>query len=755
FFDFGPDSPGRLLVVVHHLAVDGVSWRILLEDLQTAYARLERGERPELPAKTTSFKQWAERLNQYARSEELRAGLTYWLDDARARVAPLPVDYRNGAGGNTEASARTVSVSLDGEETRALLQEVHEAYRTRINDVLLAALAQSFAAWTGSRNLLIDLEGHGREEIGGGLDVSRTVGWFTSVFPVRLDLEGAASPGEALKSVKEQLRRVPDKGIGYGLLRYLGGDPSVAEKLRALPPAEILFNYLGQFDQVWPESSPFGPANESAGPAHGPRNARSHLLEIDAKVIGGRLRIDWSFSENVHRRATVETLARGFRDALRSFISHCLSPEAGGRTPSDFPLARLDQRTLDRLLEGRRVVDVYPLSPMQGLFYTFGQAQSEVGFEQSCYTLRGRLDVPAFKRAWARVVERHPVLRTAFVSEGLGEPLQLVHERVELPWEEQDWRSLSLAGQEERLKYFMREDVGRGFDLSEAPLLRLSLLRVADDTYQFVWSHHHLQIDGWSWPLVFKEVSDFYEAFRRGEDIQLEPGRPYRDYVAWLGAQEDTSAAEVFWREELRGFAAPTTLAAGRALQSTDDDAEQDGELQLRLSAETTAALRALAREHQLTLNTIVQGAWALLLGGYSGRRDVVFGAAVAGRPAELAGVESMIGLFINNLPVRVRISPDDSLLGWLKRLQSRQAELRQFEHTPLSQIQEWSEVPGRLRLFESLVVFQNYVWDDASRRRLGASVEITNIHSPVRTNYPLTLMAVPDRELLLRIIYH
>jgi amino acid adenylation domain-containing protein/non-ribosomal peptide synthase protein (TIGR01720 family) len=346
-FHLGEAKPSRLLLTIHHLVVDGVSWRVLLEDLLLAYHQLNRGVALQLPPKTTSFKQWAERLSEYAQSGSLQPELDYWLAESRSTVVPLPVDYPAGA--NIQASSQTVAVSLSEEETRALLQEAPKAYHTQINDVLLTALAQACARWTGVRSLLIDLEGHGREELFEDVDLSRTVGWFTVVFPVLLELGEASGPGETLKTIKEQLRRVPNHGIGYGLLRYLSREKEIAEKLRARPQAQVSFNYLGQLDQVLPEPAPFGPAGEPTGPAHSPRGNRRYLLEVNGSVVGGQLRLFWTYSENVHRRSTIESLAQECVEALRLLIAHCQSPEAGGYTPSDFPLARLDEQKLSAL----------------------------------------------------------------------------------------------------------------------------------------------------------------------------------------------------------------------------------------------------------------------------------------------------------------------------------------------------------------------------------------------------------------------
>jgi amino acid adenylation domain-containing protein/non-ribosomal peptide synthase protein (TIGR01720 family) len=347
-FDRGPQKAARLLVAIHHLVVDTVSWRILLEDLHIVYQQLSSGRVIQLPPKTTSFKYWAEQLTEYAQSAGLRQELTYWLAEPRTQVSHLPVDYLEGA--NTVASACTVSVSLSNTETHALLHEVPRAYQTHINDLLLTALAQVLTQWTGVPTLVVDLEGHGREEIVEGVDLSHTVGWLTTIFPVLLQLEPNATPAEALKSVKEQLRCVPQRGIGYGVLRYLSRDKEISEKLRALPQAEVCFNYLGYEDQGVSGAGLFRRTQEASGPHRSLQGRRRYLLEINGRLIGGQLQLDWTYSECIHQRDTIEGLAQGFIKALRTLIVYCQSPEAGGYTPSDFPQMQLSQQELDALL---------------------------------------------------------------------------------------------------------------------------------------------------------------------------------------------------------------------------------------------------------------------------------------------------------------------------------------------------------------------------------------------------------------------
>ncbi|HLF28780.1 MAG TPA: amino acid adenylation domain-containing protein [Anaerolineae bacterium] len=431
-----------------------------------------------------------------------------------------------------------------------------------------------------------------------------------------------------------------------------------------------------------------------------------------------------------------------------------------GPASGSIPVVQFDRPEGDELFKvsgQENVEDAYPLTPMQAgmLFHTLYAPESGVYFEQLTCTLSGELNTAAFEQAWQQVVERHTSLRTAFRWEGQAEPFQIVYRRVRLPVEQHDWRELPADEQARRLASYLEADRTQGFDLSRPPLIRLALIHLNEDAYQFVWSHHHLLLDGWSLFLLLKEVFACYDAFSHGRGVQLETPRPYRDYIAWL-QQRNLSDAEVFWRHALQGFHAPAPLTVDRALA---DEAERPAgiagyaEQSIRLSSERTAALQQFSRQQRVTLNTLVQGAWALLLSRYSGQDDIVFGMTVSGRPAELRGVEEILGLFINTLPVRVRAPATGKLLPWLKELQAQQVELQQYEHSPLVQVQGWSEAPRGQPLFESLVVFENYPVDPALREA-GKSLKVDHVRVMEKTNYPITLIATPGAELSIQIDY-
>ncbi|GBD54387.1 non-ribosomal peptide synthetase [Microcystis aeruginosa NIES-298] len=347
FFALG--ESGKMLIVIHHLAVDGISWRIILEDFVTIYQQLENQKPLQLPPKTSSFKTWAEELQNYAKTPEFYAQFKYWLNREFPSICPLPLDRQGEAQSNIVAHAKTVSFTLTEEQTRLLLQEVPQAYNTQINDILLTALVQAFGHWTGNYGLLLDMEGHGRENVIESVNLSRTVGWFTSIFPVFLTLENLDHPGECLKSIKEQLRQIPNRGFDYGIGYYLNSDLTIQSPLKNYPKAQVSFNYLGQFTSHQIGEIGWKLSQESTGSIHSPLGQRSHLIAIHGIVVDGQLDMEWQYSENFHHQTTIKNLAAAYRDSLESLINHCLSVE-GGYTPSDFPDADLNQAELDELL---------------------------------------------------------------------------------------------------------------------------------------------------------------------------------------------------------------------------------------------------------------------------------------------------------------------------------------------------------------------------------------------------------------------
>ncbi|NWE20317.1 non-ribosomal peptide synthetase [Pseudomonas sp. P7548] len=751
----GPEGQQRLLIAIHHLVVDGVSWRVLLEDLQNVYRQLSDGQSVSLPAKTSALRDWAARLQAYAGSESLREELSVWQLQLAGPDAALPVARPQGSLRNRDAD--TVSVRLDAERTRQLLQQAPSAYRTQVNDLLLTALARVLCRWSGHASALIQLEGHGREALFDDIDLTRSVGWFTSAYPLRLTPQ--AGQGDSIKAIKEQLRGVPHKGLGYGVLRYLAED-GVKHAMAALPTAGITFNYLGQFDQSFGSDALFHPLDESAGLAHDPDAPLPNELSVDSQVYGGELVLRWTFSRERHDQHTIRELADAYLAELQGLVAHCLQDDAGGLTPSDFPLAHLTQLQLDALPVPAGVIeDVYPLTPMQEglLLHTLLEPGTGLYYMQDRYRINSALDPERFAQAWQAVIARHEALRASFCWNVGEDMLQVIHKPGSTPIEYLDWSNDPESEQEPRLQALLKAEREAGFDLLNQAPFHLRLIRVGAERYWFMMSNHHILIDAWCRSLLMNDFFEIYRALGEGRDAQLATPPRYRDYIAWLQRQ-NLNEARQWWQQNLQGFERTTPIPSDRPFMR--DHAGHGGmvvgDCYTRLDARDGAQLRELAQAHQLTVNTFAQAAWALVLRRLSGDRDVLFGVTVAGRPVEMPEMQRTVGLFINSIALRVKLPEDDqpcSVRQWLSSLLDSNMQLREYEYLPLVTIQEHSELPKGQPLFDSLFVFENApvevsVLDHAQ------SLNATSDSGRTHTNFPLTAVCYPGDDLGLHLSY-
>lgn len=774
WFDTGPDAPGRLLAVAHHLAVDEVSWQILLPDLRQAWEAVRRGDAPELAPVPTSLRTWSQRLVAAASEQARSAELPLWTSMLEGGDVPLgtrPPDPDRDVHG----TARALTYELPPEHTTPLLTTLPAAYHAGVEDVLLTALTLAVGAWrrergqgtdpdgTGpagtadrGRSILVDLEGHGRlEEIGEGLDLSRTVGWFTSLHPVRLHA-GASDPdlGAALKGIKEQLRAIPDRGLGYGLLRRL--NPHTAPVLAALPTPQLGFNYLGRVTA--PGDADWQPAAESdaLGAPADPGLSLPHTLEVTAATADGpggpRLITSLTWAGELLTEDDVRGLGEAWLDALRALAAHAAEPGAGGLTPSDVLPARVGQQELDGLeatWAGQGLADVLPLTPMQeGLLFhaRYDRAATDVYLVQLAVELTGAVDAAALRAASQSLVDRHASLRVAFTGTADGSPVQLVTERARAPWAELDLSGDDGAdGVDGRLAAFLARDRERRFDPADAPLLRFALLRLGGERHTVVFTLHHILIDGWSIPLLLRDLFALYAQHTGGDAADLATPVPVRDYYAWLAGQ-DTAAAAAAWRTAFAGLTGPTLLAPGADAAALPTLPRRTTE---ELSPELTAALTRQARACGLTLNTVVQGAWALLLAGLTGRRDVVFGATVSVRPPELPGVEEMVGALLSTVPVRVRLDEGGTLAQLLARVQNERAQLTPYDHLGGAAVQR---LAGLGPLFDASMVFQNYPDAESVATLPGTGLQVTGLHERDAYHYPLKLSAAPGDRLFMEI---
>ncbi|MFE2298932.1 amino acid adenylation domain-containing protein [Streptomyces sp. NPDC059445] len=763
----------RLLIVLHHLVVDGVSWRILLPDLVAAWQRVKSGLEPRPAGTGTSLRRWTHALAEEAATAGRVAELPFWqkmLAGDEPVLGTRPLDPAR----DVTSTVDTVRVQLPADVTATLLNTVPAVFGGGADDGLLAGLALALARWRRTRGLpaaatLVRLEGHGREEhLVPGADLSSTLGWFTAMYPVGLDLAGidladafAGGPaaGRAVKAVKEQLRAVPDHGMGYGLLRHLNA--RTTPELARLRRPQIGFNYLGK-------ASGADIPEELRGLGWAPDTTHRDLiaapdadmpvlsaLEINAVATdtgdGDELSAYFGFPTGVLSREDVTELAALWTQALTALARHATDPAAGGLTPSDAPLVTVGQTEIDAW-EARfgKLATIWPTTPAQsGILFQakLAGASFDPYHIQLVFHLSGTVDPERMHRAGQALLDRHPVLRAAFVDRADGGLVQVIPRSVTLPWQHLDLTDLDEPRRTERFEEFLTADQKAYFDADTPPLLRLALAVLDPERPELVLTAHHALYDGWSTPLLMQDLLLLYAA--DGDASALPAPRDYGAFLSWLTRQDPNEAARA-WAGELEGIDEPALLAPDSA---DSDDGVRD-QVEVALPVEEAHELVRRASAMGITVNTLVQGAWALLLGQLTGRQDVVFGATVSGRPPAVTDVESMVGMFINTLPVRVTHTPGDTVGEVLDRLQRRQAALAEHHHHGLAEIQQ---AAGVRSLFDTLVVFESYPVDregleDASDAADG--ITFTGLRPFAGNHYALCLTAAADPHLQLVIQY-
>ncbi|WP_155983870.1 non-ribosomal peptide synthetase, partial [Paenibacillus sp. 1-18] len=758
----------HLLIVIHHLVVDGVSWRILLEDVAAGYEQAvagKTGKSIRLPHKTDSFQTWAEHLSAYANSATMERELAYWqhIEQAEASLAkPLPKDYDNDHAllGDSEV----VTVRWTKQETDLLLKQAHRAYNTEMNDLLLAALGKAVYDWSGSERVLVNLEGHGREAILPDVDITRTVGWFTSQFPVVLDgsLGQGGNTARLIKRVKEGLRHIPQKGIGYGILRYLSNADAFTQagvQLQVEP--EISFNYLGQFDQDY-KGNDLEPSSYSIGVPVSTNAAMDFALDINGVIEDGELIFTIRYGTTQFRHETIARLGELLVSGLREVISHCVAQERTVLTPSDVLLNNVTLDELEQLVEDTRdlgeLENVYALTPMQKgmLFYSLMDEESGAYFEQATFELNGRFDVVAFGKSFDLLVQRHEALRTNFISSWKDEPVQVVFRNRSGELYYEDLRGLEKEEREARVEAFILADKAKGFRLAEDALIRVSILQTGDEAYHFIWSFHHILMDGWCLSFMTQEVFGTYLALRADQEPVLEPVTPFSRFIEWLERQ-DREASLQYWNGYLADYEQQITLPQQKTQPKSIQTGEYvAGELECDFQPELVAQIERVAKQNQVTINTLIQTVWGVLLQKYNNSPDVVFGSVVSGRPGDIPGVERMIGLFINTIPVRVQSEKGEAFVELMKRTQRQALASNAYDAFPLYEIQALTE--QKQDLINHIMVFENYPVEQQVEQ-LGSDGQdkftISNVVATEQTNYDLNVVVMPGEGIKIRFMYN
>jgi bacitracin synthase 3 len=734
----------RLLIIVHHLVVDGISWRILLEDFKTLYAQSLKNSTLKLPLKSHSFKDWSLHLQELITSEFFKKESTYWAEKLSDVSIHAPGNYERLE--NIARDEITYTLTLDVDHTNQLLTMVPKVFKTEINDILLASLGLSLCIFNQCNKSLIWLESHGRYPLTDELDFSRTVGWFSSIYPVHLTFSNPGDLTQCIIDTKEYLRNVPNNGIGYGVLKYLGSDSALIHE----PVEKIKFNYLGQFDSDIKEGD-FQLSTEKVGSPVGPNSNRGYDWIVLGAVTNGQLH--FSVKYNKHQQVMLmEEFVDIFKNQLINVIEHCVEQQQGQLTPSDLTYKNITLGELKELnLEYGKIQDMYPLSPMQEgfLFHSIIDRDKHIYFNQVSYDLKGELNTQIVQQSLKILTERHSILRTSFNAE--HEPkLQIVLADRAMDFSYVDLRAIKNQREiEEYIHAYKLQDRERKFDLRKDPLMRVAILQSSDNAYSFIWSNHHILMDGWCRGVLINEYMLIYDALSNRLKPNLSEPVQYKDYIKWLSTY-DTSKALEYWQSYLEGFENLTSIPkTNHALDASLTDYQS---FTLSLSKETIAAINQICAKYGVTLNTYLQAVWCIVLGAYNDAQDVLYGLVVSGRPPEIHGIEKMIGLFINTIPVRVDWNLDTRFNDFLMSIQKNLLGSEPYHYGKLADIQ--SQTDFKRNLFDHILIFENYPVDKVDESE-GDDTEVLNVSSYDHNNYDFNIIIVPGEAYTLRFSFN
>ncbi|WP_343780302.1 amino acid adenylation domain-containing protein [Virgibacillus salarius] len=739
-----------LLIAIHHLVIDGVSWRILLEDFTEGYNLLLKGKKVDFQPKSNSYQEWADFLQE--KLEYFQQELPYWNKMEQQHIKPLPTDFEFQEFENKQKNAREVHVELNQSYTEDLLKRSNQAYNTEINDLLLAALTRTIYQWTNEKNILINLEGHGRDAFEGNININRTIGWFTAQYPLLLKMEDK-STSSLIKHTKESLRKVPNKGIGYGILKYLS--PSKPWNNRE---PEISFNYLGQFDEQLNDEL-FEISSLYSGETVSPNSDRINEIDINGMITNQKLSFSVSYNSLRYRTETIRKFLERFKGNLIEIIHHCLEKDVMEYTVSDYSDEDLTTDELKNLKEAyevankTQITNIYPLSPMQEgmLFHSLVQSESSAYFDQTIFTAKGIVDMELVQKSFQILINKYDILRTVIAYKDVEKPRQVVLKERKPMVYFHDLSSMDNKQLDDRIEKIILEDRKQGFNLSKDVLMRLFILKQGNKEYKVIWSSHHILMDGWSTWILLKDFFDIYSMLKNNNILEMDNPKQYGHYIDWLQKQNRNHAKQ-YWYQYLEGYETNVKIPSIR----THHYEYMVEDLDFVLNKDITNALTNIAKSSKTTLNTIIQVVWGILLQQYNQTNDVVFGSVVSGRNYDIESLEEMVGLFINMIPVRITSNPKQIFIDLLKETQNKALESSKYDYYPLADIQSLTDIKSDL--ITSKITFQNYYIDEALVNfdfvsELGFTVE--DIHGYEQTNYDFNIKVIPSEDTKITFSYN
>lgn len=736
-----------IFLCAHHLIIDGVSWRIITEDINKAFMQIKNNEEIKLPIKTTSFQKWSDILQNYRCSEQISTEIDYWRE-----IEQQVTKSKMSLNTNREANVKKIlSVSLEKEKTNELLYESVRAYNLEINDILLTALSRTINSIFGEEEICINLEGHGREEIQSNISVDRTVGWFTSIYPVVFNSIGQCIKTD-LRTVKNTLRKIPNYGVGYGIIKNLG------ENVLKGVEAPVTFNYLGEFGQEVQSGDLVLSTNSFGNDIAEENNFGCSTLDVNGGINNKELVMNITFCSKYYDEDVMNEFCANFKNQLIEIIEHCKEVYSVEYTSSDFgeygwtddEFTKVYNRFLD---SGVRLKKIYPLTPLQeGMLYHKMMDKDSTNYVvQNIFEINEEIDIEALKNSIDMVSKKHEVLRTNIIYENVSVPRQVILEDKVLDISSHDYSYMSLNEALECFERLKNKEISKGFDLENDNLIRTNIVKVNKNLYYMILTFHHIILDGWCISIIVNDILSFYNLLvggRAKEDIAIESVETYETYVRYIKKKRQSEGLE-YWKKLLDEYDSEINiLSLGKDTKYKESNKEVEV-VSTQLDKNINDKLKEVSKMYNVTYNTIIEVAWALILRQYTNKDDIVFGKVVSGRNRDIEGIENTVGLFINTVPVRVKYSQDTILSDLLKEVQEQAMQTTEYDYCSLAQIQEQSRLGNSL--FNTLFAFENYYVQERHEKN---GITLVPKGGREQTNYPINLSVYLNETLNMNLMY-
>lgn len=751
---FKTDNEDYLMLSVHSLIIDSISWQLLLGEFTKIYKQIKKGGKMELPKKTESFMDWSLQVKEYMESKKAVEETGYWKQVESEMTTELSASELRSF--NEMKNGAKIVIELTQSETERLQKNANRAYNTDEGEILLAALTSALKESGMSGKLAVDIEGCGRAQIGKGTNLDRTVGCFAVRYPVVLELNDTGDIADSIKQVKEAIRSVPNNGIWYGILKSRNeADGNMLSESGAKP--FVSFRYYGQLDKH---------IEEGGFEVYGHMICtlvECHVIDLESLVVEERLKLTFNYDAHVLEEKKVSSIVEAFKKNLKKLVIHCEAKEYTEFTPSDMIYNKFSLKEYSELakyieeLTGTniQIQNIYPLTPVQermfmhSLFYK----GSKANLVQYSFELDGKIDIELFERSFNAVIDRYEILRTLFTFKKAKQPLQIVlkHRDISIHYED-----ISHMGQEKKESYiedFRKNDEENIFNLNRDALMRVSILKTGNDAYKVIWSLHHILVDGWCIEIIYDDIFKTYRALRENTSVNFGPVHPFREYIKWLEKQDKQAALE-YWKEYLSKYDKDSSL--GKFGKTVTGGNYKREEIIFSLGEEMTKGLHSMAKKSLTTVNTVFQALWGIILQKYNNSDDIVFSMVVSGRPTELNGVEKIVGPFVNTIPVRIKCGEDTAFIELIKQIQQRALLSEKFSYCAMLDIQKNTEL--KQDMSDNLLVFENYpIGKEVSNLSRKGYYEFVlgKREAFQQTGFKINLIVIPGNEITIVLNYN